>query len=369
MLFPILILHSPRIASAVLYSSPLWIAHPYEILLTSQYFKIPLFESALLLILYWSFYLTYFITIYPPLSLAPQFHPILYEPLPLLIHILFVYILTILLLAVMIYTHHRMQFVVDTRRAGVWVVHSSNEPPASNPPPSSNPSTPRSSSSNPSHKVPQWKPTHSYRLNDICTFEQQQYRLISPFSSYSLPPIVTSSLSYKYFIYTIMNKESGPLSQSYVLTCLLQFLSVVGCSIIVVGLLYPRQVLMTSVLFIALISSFHSNKLVSFSMDLHSPYSSIITRNPSSHHVSSTLKGSHSNLLMMGTMSTIPTSQANPHTTQLFLLLFRKGRVGIVVEVGVQVVAMNCMENHRNTSTPPPRACNNKSSVHFLAIK
>lgn len=242
-----------------MYSSPLWIAHPYDLLLTSQSFKLPLFESALLLIIYWSFYLTFFIAIYAPLSLAPQFHPLLYEPLPLLVHILFVYILVIVLLAAIMYTHHRMQFIVDTRRAGVWVAHSTNE--SSSAPPS-NPPTPKSSSSTtPSQKIPQWKSGHSYRLNDICTFEQQQYRLISPFSSYSLPPIVTSSFAYKYFIYTIMNKESGPLSQSYVLTCLLQFLSIVGCSVVVVGLLHPRQVfsLHLLVFFISLTFSLATN--------------------------------------------------------------------------------------------------------------
>jgi hypothetical protein len=238
----------PRLISFLLFLSPLWIAHPYDLQLTAQFFKLPLLDSAFLLVVYWSAYLTFFITIYPPLSLTSLTHHLLYEPFPVLIHVFFTFFLTALLMASILYTHHRMQFIVETRRCGVWAQlstsSSSSQPPALPPSSSSSSKHTSSSASTVTQKLPpQWKAGHSYRYQDICSYEHSQYQLISPFSCCAVPPPLTSSsLSFKYQLYCIMNRESGPLSQSLILTFLIQSLAIIGCSVVVVGLMYPRQV-------------------------------------------------------------------------------------------------------------------------------
>ena len=140
-----------------------------------------------------------------------------------------------------------MQFIVDCRRCGVWIKTSSPSSSAS----STTSSTTSTSSSNNNnsnnssssiHKALPWKSLHSYRFHDVCIDGNVTFQLVTPFSSYTLPPSTTIHLPYKQKIYTIMNKESGPLSCSYILSYLLQCLSIVCCIIIVLGILYPRQV-------------------------------------------------------------------------------------------------------------------------------
>lgn len=207
-------------------------------------------ESSIILSGYWSFYLTYFIAIYPPLSLLTLQHSILYEILPVILHILSIFFVNYLWILITIYTHHRMQFIVDCRRCGVWIKISSNGSTSSSS--STTTSSTSSTSDNPtipSSKIQPWKSSHLYRFHDYCIDEKNTYQLVTPFSSYSFPPSVTTLLPYKQKIYTIMNKESGLLSSSYILSCLLQCLSIVSCIVIVLGLIYPRQVSLSFHLF------------------------------------------------------------------------------------------------------------------------
>mmetsp|Transcript_26412 Transcript_26412/g.39188 ORF Transcript_26412/g.39188 Transcript_26412/m.39188 type:complete len:372 (+) Transcript_26412:133-1248(+) len=205
--------------SGALHALSLWAPQPNDLIAFSNLIKMPLAEGNIGLAFLWSIYLTYFFSIYPLLTTGPR--DILYEPLPCLLHVLFCWVSSFAWLYLITYMHHRMQMVVDSRRCGVWALSPLD-------------------ANKKNLRMHSWKAGAKYRQGDTVQCGSHVCKLVSPFSSYHLPPSA-SKLPFRKTYYAVLTAEAGPLHKSRMVAAILGVFIVNAFLTALAAFLCPRQ--------------------------------------------------------------------------------------------------------------------------------
>lgn len=213
-----------RLVAALLHAGSLWCFLPNDTLAFSNYMKVPLAESSVVLAVVWSSFLSLLFSVFPLASYAYQ--NVIYEGLPCLLHIVFCWAIGFCWVLVTIYTHHRMQIVADSRRCGVWELLPKEEGVGGG-------------------KVPAWKSGAQYRRGDVVASSSRHYRLESPHSSYNLPPSASASrgvlLRLRERLHSVLTRDSGPVGRSIVLGTVLGGMLTTCALMAATALVFPGQ--------------------------------------------------------------------------------------------------------------------------------